>query len=948
MPITPDKNFRIVSAVGCPGHYVLAGYFTDELTADCNLDVKFDADIVDPIIDPGLKTAVKNALGLTEDDALTAQKMWALEQLYLGDNSGTKNVFSVHGLQYAKNLSFLTINNLRDSKVTNTSPFDLSPLVDLTNLESLTVNNTHTRDLKPLSGLKNLKFLYMAGGDFTDISPIVALKKLKNINFEVNNISDLSALKDVDNLDSLSLSRNLFDTNQLAILKGKKIGALELSFNRIENLEFLRGNMVLRVLNITGTLVSSLDPLLDTGIGGQDSALYTEITCLVYSNNKHLRDVYKKLTQRGVGIVDTPSDFVYESDKNPTRLVTSCPARSIKIDASVQASYQANGDIDINWAVTGDVTNRKFNCAIFAGIEKQQLREPLVNIDDCVLVGSKNITGFTYTNEDIHFILSDGFGIHKDILIKPTPILPAGPVIQAIDWGQSIVSANPRLVPNRDALLRVHVVATTATPVPDVQIELLLAGQSKIIAMQKPAQLPAVKHYQTLTDNYSVVVPKDWVKSGLSIKVTLQGQEPRLLNPVINEPTGFYLTIVPIDILGAVAELPSQTDIQTTLSGFWPVSDVKTRIHPVFKSKVTTGAGMWSLLFEIEELRAVENEASYYYGFFSHKLYSMLTNIPYAGIADLSNYSAVGLDDINSSGYLPVWASTMLHEMGHNFGLNHVNCGSPFNYDSGYPYAVETIGSLGISADLKNLYLPERYDAGGYADVMSYCWPQHISDYSFIKAQDYLELHPPKPFISVAAESVLKKKPNTGENKSIYISGEIDTAGVVALRRIIPLHQPAIESVMGDYQIKIFGENAEEIVQSFNMINLDHATSGSPQFFSVKIPWIEIASIEIFHKGQPIFKKAGGTVGERLQKLSTLISAVPKLHESGSSVCVEWSKLQYNSASLLLQKGDAASVVFMDNDSGNLCAPTTELPISGAWHLLLRNGLSVKEMTFTR
>src|SRR5690606_34872605 len=110
----------------------------------------------------------------------------------------------------------------------------------------------------------------------------------------------------------------------------------------------------------------------------------------------------------------------------------------------------------------------------------------------------------------------------------------------------------------------------------------------------------------------------------------------------------------------------------------------------------------------------------YYYGFFSNGLDSKLENIPYAGIANVGSYTALGVDRTDVNGYLQYWASTMLHEIGHSFSLNHIQCGNPYPYDYVYPYPVETIGSLGVSADLKSLYQPERYDAGGYADIMSY------------------------------------------------------------------------------------------------------------------------------------------------------------------------------------------------------------------------------------
>ena len=949
VPLVPKEGFRIASVTGCPGSYTLEGFITDALAVDCELKVNFDVDIVDPIADPGLKKLIKEALGLAEADELTAKKMWSLETMNPTHLDSTTNMFELQGIEHAKNMNYFRIPNLLGSKSEHADIFDLSPLAELKNLKSLVISNIHIVDLSPVANLKKLTYLMIEGSDLEDISAIANLKNLKVINFGFNKIKDLSVLQGFDNLRGLSIGGNLFDQSELNVLKNKKIDSLTLEFSRIENLDFLRGNFELESLDINGTLVNSLDPLLETGLVKiPGSSLYASLTCLVYSNNKHLRETIKTLVAKGVTISESPTDFAQESTTNPYPVADKCPANNLEISADISASYGANGNLQINWGLAGDFAGRKLNCAVYAGIEQQQLREPLLSIDDCPLVGDKLINGFAYANEDLHFILTDGFGIYKDVLVKPVASVDTGPYIQAIDWGQSVISANPRLVQNRDALLRVHVISTVPAPVPNVDVELSLNGQSTIIPMQKPQQLPDSKHFQTLTDSYSLIVPKQWVKPGLTLSVALQGKNPRVLQPIVNEKTDLYLTIVPIEILGEVAELPSEAEIQSTLKGFWPLSDVVTRVHPVFKSKAASGQDMWSLLSELKELRALENGSSYYYGFFSDTLNFKLDFIPYGGIANMGESSALGVNSVNINGHLPTWASTMLHEIGHNFSLNHVNCGEPYPWDYGYPYPLKTIGSLGLSADFTTLYLPKPHDAGGYADIMSYCWPQHVSDYSFMRVQDYLELHPPKPFAS--ASSSLRKQKTTGEDAggSLYISGEINSAGVVTLRRIIPVQQSRAESEAGDYKLKVISKMGKEIEQAFNVIALDHAAELTPKFFSVKIPLVEIASLEVLYQGRSIFRQFDQATVGAVRKQSAVVNSAPKLEETGSSVCVSWDAAQYKSASLLLQQGEAASVIFIDEDGGKFCSSIDGLAAGGEWRLTMRNNLHIKEIVFAR
>jgi hypothetical protein len=66
----------------------------------------------------------------------------------------------------------------------------------------------------------------------------------------------------------------------------------------------------------------------------------------------------------------------------------------------------------------------------------------------------------------------------------------------------------------------------------------------------------------------------------------------------------------------------------------------------------------------------------------------------------------------------------MAHELGHMHGRQHAPCG--VDGDTSYPYASARIGDWGYYAPGERLLAPTSF-----YDVMSYCWPQWISDYSY-------------------------------------------------------------------------------------------------------------------------------------------------------------------------------------------------------------------------
>ena len=75
---------------------------------------------------------------------------------------------------------------------------------------------------------------------------------------------------------------------------------------------------------------------------------------------------------------------------------------------------------------------------------------------------------------------------------------------------------------------------------------------------------------------------------------------------------------------------------------------------------------------------------------------------------------------------------TLAHELGHNQGRKHVDCGGPANPDPGYPYPTNQIGNVspsgyyGFDPKTRTVIPPN-----GAADYMSYCNPEWTSDYTW-------------------------------------------------------------------------------------------------------------------------------------------------------------------------------------------------------------------------
>jgi len=182
-----------------------------------------------------------------------------------------------------------------------------------------------------------------------------------------------------------------------------------------------------------------------------------------------------------------------------------------------------------------------------------------------------------------------------------------------------------------------------------------------------------------------------------------------------------------------------------------PVGDLQVTLRePYHTSADTSEAGVVGLIREIELLRTMEAEdpREHYSGIFG--VPKPRSRHPDAywidGLGMLGGRSSLtgshGPDGLQQrTGRLRL---VFAHELGHNLGRPHTPCDEPITdpgtVDPDYPWPNGHIGVWGHDfgdgggdgASLGHLFNPE-----GYRDLMSYCYPQWISDYSFAKMLEF-------------------------------------------------------------------------------------------------------------------------------------------------------------------------------------------------------------------
>ena len=294
------------------------------------------------------------------------------------------------------------------------------------------------------------------------------------------------------------------------------------------------------------------------------------------------------------------------------------------------------------------------------------------------------------------------------------------------------------LVGGERALLRVFVTGarSTALPIPPVRATFYQNG-SEVHVAEIPAQaaaIPTEVDEGDLTASANVEIPGDVIRPGLEMAIEIDPEEtvPAALGIArripetgrmevdVREMPKLDLTLIPFlwseapdsSIVNTVEAMAADADGHELLwatRALLPIGDLRVRAH----EPVTSSSNdVIELLHETQAIRIMEGATSHYMG--------MLPDDEREGVI-----GAAFLPGRTSSSLAR--ASTIAHELGHNMSLGHAPC-NVFGFVP-YPHNRGSIGVWGYDFRGGGRTVPP-----GTADLMSYCHPQWISDYHFVKA----------------------------------------------------------------------------------------------------------------------------------------------------------------------------------------------------------------------
>ena len=308
------------------------------------------------------------------------------------------------------------------------------------------------------------------------------------------------------------------------------------------------------------------------------------------------------------------------------------------------------------------------------------------------------------------------------------------------------------LVANKDAVARIFLLANRYNRVtPPIQVTLLDAKGAPLLTREvrgTDAGVPERMDEGSRSASWNLTIPGNLIQPGISLSAKVlpvadlalpaegvsapEDGLPLALNVVTVPPIG--ITIVPIiSALGTGNVSKGDRTLESWTSRFqaiYPIDAIDLKEGQPITTKFDLSGGIEqyiSLRNQLDVLRLQGDRQRYFYGVFIKPFSGNLLGLgnfpPTAASTD--GRTAIGYDTQSlrdGESYPEVFA----HEMGHCLGRRHAPCGPAGGPDKAYPYPKGALGSFGMDVRGNRVLDPHVY-----SDVMGYCSPQWISDYTY-------------------------------------------------------------------------------------------------------------------------------------------------------------------------------------------------------------------------
>ncbi|MCC6606846.1 MAG: hypothetical protein IT327_26810 [Anaerolineae bacterium] len=382
--------------------------------------------------------------------------------------------------------------------------------------------------------------------------------------------------------------------------------------------------------------------------------------------------------------------------------------------------------------------------------------------------------------------------------------------ISKLEISQSIQDASNGvpLVANRPTVVRVYTTTISGSDVPNTSITLTATrGGTPLTPVTSSTQTASgASSRASLGSTFNITLPSSWLSGTVSITASVTGKTQGSLTQsfTFNTVPTLNVMIVPINYTQTGASggngfyaAPTSEQISDWIMRAYPLSNMNIMFHSSvpFTGNLRDSSDSWlNLLDLVTNIKEGESQPSstVYYAYVnfgsgcSNTWFNCSGGI--AGIGWIGLRAAVGIHNLPSGFGTDATGELAAHEIGHNFGRRHAPCGvSP--YDEDYPYAGASIGEYALDGIGGTL---ELLSPSGYVDMMSYCDPVWVSDYTY-KAL-YSDQVSKGAFVWAA------------QAESLLISGSVAEDGRISLHPVYFVPTTAVPTQNGRYHVELLDD----------------------------------------------------------------------------------------------------------------------------------------------
>jgi hypothetical protein len=421
-----------------------------------------------------------------------------------------------------------------------------------------------------------------------------------------------------------------------------------------------------------------------------------------------------------------------------------------------------------------------------------------------------------------------------------------------INQGSQTFPGHIPALAGRDGLLRVFLQANAPNAeTPDVRID-LYDGSTQVASHVVPApasQVPTSLEPALPTGSWNLHLPGSLVSPQLGVRIFVDEDEEMdvvdrstlawpedgsIHRPAVHQLPPFRATFIRIfsEDLGTTADLNEENldDYMSTTLDLFPIAKSDAVIRPgtyVTEASPLTGPqqgqGWTELLQEIWSLRLMDAQDDpaasdrYYHGILRRAEGPGIAGVAYVAQHPTSTALAALSHDAPGTR-----SRVVAHEFGHNFGRLHAPCGNPGALDSAYPHDNARLGSPGYLARTRTVISP----IGNFRDIMSYCTPSWVSDYTY---EAVLDMRRARPIGSPAATA--------GVAAGIRIFGEWSREEGARLQPAVEGRGSAAPTRGGEAELRGYDREGRLLFrQEVRGVPLDHVDDPTLRHFHVFVP----------------------------------------------------------------------------------------------------------------